>query len=105
MATLSQDDPRFKPLTEEEKKKQSNDAVSSSNPPLPVVKKEKVSSKFVSSIVMNRDLLDPPHWVASLLKKDKRWWEGQMANALFCPKNEIINEAEKIKSKFPPMMS
>lgn len=60
---------------------------------------------------MISQLLTPPDWIReaddelihSLASKPgalERWWEGQMAAALFCPKSDVLDLSNKIREKY-----
>lgn len=52
-----------------------------------------------TQIIWHSHLLQPPEWVFEI-RKDKRWWEMQMALLLFCPKDDIVQMAESLKIRF-----
>ena len=49
-------------------------------------------------MIWHSDMLLPPSWVKDEFNsKANRWWEAQMATLLFCPRDDIVQQAENLK--------
>ena len=48
-------------------------------------------------IIKNINLLQPPTWVSDELNEGSRWWEAQMANALFCLNDKVSKAIDQFR--------